>query len=128
MKRINPIKSLCVLLFICDQIFASLTWDYGKHGPNVWKDINSNCGGQNQSPINIKTGCTKYEKFDPFHLTSSHQELIKIKLTNNGHTIVGEAIDTPLSLTGANLNGKYLFQSFHLHWGPNYNTGSEHQM
>ena len=128
MKIISPIKSLCVLLFICDRGFGSQIWDYGKHGPNVWKDINSNCGGQNQSPINIKTACTNYEIFDPFDFTASHNQLIKIKLTNNGHTIVGEPIDTQLSITGGNLNGEYLFQSFHLHWGPNYNTGSEHQV
>lgn len=117
-----------LLFVICKGIVASNDWDYGKHGPNIWKDIDPNCAGQSQSPINIKTECTKYEMFQSFELTSAHDQLLKFKLTNNGHTIVAEALNTQLFITGGGLNGNFTFVSFHLHWGPNYNTGSEHQM
>ena len=121
-------SSLILLFFICHGIVASTNWDYGKHGPNVWKDIEPNCGGQKQSPINIKTQCTEYQTFQPFDLTFAHNQSLKFKLTNNGHTIVGEPPDDELFITGGGLDGNFTFVSFHLHWGPNYNTGSEHQM
>ena len=119
---------LFVLSFTCGHTAGNDIWNYGKRGPDVWKDINSNCSGQRQSPINIQTACTKYEIFKPFNFTYIHGESLNFTLKNNGHTITGRTNDGGLLLTGGNLSGTFSFDSFHLHWGPNYNTGSEHQM
>jgi len=119
---------LLVLCAICGHTAGNDIWNYGKQGPDVWKDINPNCGGKRQSPINIQTACTIYETFEPFNFTYVHEESLNFTLKNNGHTIIGETNGAGLLLTGGNLNGIFSFVSFHLHWGPNYNTGSEHQM
>ncbi|CAF3091397.1 unnamed protein product [Rotaria socialis] len=120
---------LFILILILNNAIASADWDYGKHGPDVWKKNYVACGGKNQSPINIRTKCTVTQTFSRFELTSIYYEPIKFKLTNNGHTI--KAVpnsSTSISLTGGNLKGRYIFDSFHLHWGPNDNSGSEHQV
>ncbi|CAF1325685.1 unnamed protein product [Rotaria sp. Silwood1] len=120
---------LYVLPLVLVNTINSANWDYGKHGPDVWKEISSTCAGNNQSPINIQTACTTHQTFDPFHFTSIHYQQIKFKLTNNGHTINAVPNSpTTISLTGGNLKGTYVFESFHIHWGPNHNSGSEHQV
>ncbi|CAF3201373.1 unnamed protein product [Rotaria sp. Silwood2] len=125
----------CSLIFISTLLLIlaneadSTHWDYGKRGPDVWSEISPMCAGKNQSPINIRTNCTARRSFEPFNFTSGHSEQVKFILANNGHTITAEPDSrTILSLTGGNLNGIFHFKSFHLHWGPNYNTGSEHQV
>ena len=105
-----------------------------KHGIMVNMDLmfgkilNHNVAGKRQSPINIQTACTTYQSFEPFSFTSIHNISLNFTLTNNRHTIIGQTNNTQLFLTGGNLNGNYSFVNFHIHWGPNYNTGSEHQV
>ncbi|CAF4848085.1 unnamed protein product [Rotaria sp. Silwood1] len=101
------------------------SWNYGRHGPDVWAEICSTCGGRRQSPINIQTACTVYENFHPFSLTPAHNETLSFTLNNNGHTITAEPTDAKISLTGRNLDRIFSLVSFHLHWGPNHNTGSD---
>jgi carbonic anhydrase len=106
-------------------------WDYSALGPDVWKDFFPACGGSSQSPINIKTACTTFKSFEPFHFSSEYDSVQDFILTNNGHTIA--AVQTnktafPMQLTGGGLSGTFAFEGFHLHWGENYNSGSEHQV
>ncbi|CAF1320591.1 unnamed protein product [Didymodactylos carnosus] len=124
-----PLIFLSTLLLILTHKADSTNWDYSKHGPHVWSETHPKCAGHNQSPINIQTACTVYRNFKPFHFTPDHSKQVKFTLKNNGHTITAEP-DGPvtLSLTGGNLIGKFDFKGFHLHWGPNHNTGSEHQV
>ncbi|CAF1650620.1 unnamed protein product [Rotaria magnacalcarata] len=120
---------LFILILILNNTIASADWDYAKNGPDVWKENYPTCAGENQSPINIRTRCTVFQPFSRFEFTSIYYEPIKFNLTNNGHTIKAVPNNpTSISLTGGNLKGTYLFESFHLHWGPNHNSGSEHQV
>ena len=99
-------------------------------GPDVWSDTYPTCAKYSQSPINIQTACTIYQSFIPFHFSSVYNLTYNFTLQNNGHTIVGSYIDNgslPLILTDGGLNGTYHFVSFHLHWGENYKSASEHQ-
>jgi hypothetical protein len=53
--------------------------------PNKWKEHNSLCAGEHQSPINIDTRKSKTAKFPPFRF---HNYAIGLpeNLENNGHT------------------------------------------
>lgn len=107
-------------------------WNYGQLGPDIWSDHYPQCAGKSQSPINILTACTIPRKFTPFQFTSSEGEKHHFTLKNNGHTIIAtinsEYRQSPVSFTGGGLNGTFEFVNFHLHWGENYRSGSEHQM
>jgi carbonic anhydrase len=103
-------------------------WNYGKVGPDVWSKIFEECGGHSQSPVNIQTACTIHQKFEPFHFGSKYNDKLNFTLQNDGHTVTAKFNDSELLLNGGNLNGNYQFVNFHLHWGPNENEGSEHQV
>lgn len=107
-------------------------WDYGEHGPDAWDETYPTCGGQVQSPINILTACTVYKNFSSFTFGSGYAEEHHFTLTNNGHTIVGtfnsEAKLPTLSLISDSINGTLDFVNFHLHWGENHRSGSEHEV
>ncbi|CAF1585489.1 unnamed protein product [Rotaria sp. Silwood1] len=107
-------------------------WDYGELGPDVWHERFPTCGGQLQSPIDILTACTTYKNFTPFTFGSGYNEQHNFKLRNNGHTIVGTFINEPnlsaLRLTGGDFQGTLEFVNFHLHWGENHKSGSEHEV
>jgi carbonic anhydrase len=107
-------------------------WNYGRLGPDIWSDYYPLCMGKSQSPINILTDFTKYKNFKPFEFISSYNEQLNFTLKNNGHTVIGtitnEYTQSPIQLTGGGLNGTFDFVNFHLHWGENYKSGSEHQV
>ncbi|CAF1015927.1 unnamed protein product [Adineta ricciae] len=121
-------SSFTILL---QQSYAS-QWNYGDLGPDVWSDFYSICGRRAQSPINIRTPCTVFQSFKVFTFSSAYTQTRKFKLLNNGHTIVGTYIDTnrssPYELNGGGLNGTFKLTNFHLHWGENYKSGSEHRV
>ncbi|CAF1511274.1 unnamed protein product [Adineta steineri] len=106
-------------------------WNYGNMGPDVWSDIYPLCSEHSQSPIDIETSHTIYQSFSPFNFSSNSNELEKFKLINNGHTVSGIYIGnnkSSLTLNGGNLNGTFQLDNFHVHWGENYKSGSEHQI
>ncbi|CAF3670517.1 unnamed protein product [Adineta steineri] len=119
-------KTIFILILI-NKCLAS-DWDYLEHGPDVWSEHYPLCGGERQSPINIKTACTIYQPFDQFILTPDHITENNFIAKYNGHTISSDTNNKNLALQGGNLTGTFYFDSFHLHWGPNHNVGSEHQI
>ncbi len=127
-------RILFLLSWFCFLIYADQnhTWNYEEYGPDVWSETYPTCGGQLQSPINILTACTVYKNFTPFIFGSEYNEQHNFTLTNNGHTIIGtfnNEINLPdFRLTGGDLNGTFEFVNFHLHWGENAKSGSEHEV
>jgi carbonic anhydrase len=124
---------VAVVLFYSIHISLSFDphWNYRELGPDVWKDFYPTCGSTAQSPINIKTQCTTYQSYLPFQFSSAYNLTQYFLLKNNGHTIVAEQMNKtafPLILSGGGLNEAFTFKNFHLHWGENYNSGSEHQL
>jgi len=110
---------------------AEQHWDYSGIGPDVWEDLFPACSSTSQSPINIKSACTTYQSFPAFQFSPASNLTQEFRLTNNGHTIVGEQVNAtgfPLTLSGGGLNETFTFGNFHLHWGENYKSGSEHQL
>ncbi|CAF1141717.1 unnamed protein product [Adineta ricciae] len=121
-----------LLLSLSTSSFASGNdWNYQNEGPDVWSDSYPLCAARLQSPIDIKTACTKYVSYKPFQFTQDYSIVHNFTLQNNGHTIVGtlnDSYSSSLKLVGGNLNGSFEFVTFHLHWGENYRSGSEHQV
>jgi carbonic anhydrase len=122
-------------LFLIPFLFIVVSpnqWNYGQLGPDIWSDYYPLCAGQSQSPINILTACTIYQEFPSFEFIAIDNEKHSMILNNNGNAIVGimneEWKQTPIRLTGGGLNGTFDFVNFHLHWGENYKSGSEHRM
>jgi carbonic anhydrase len=119
---------LCLINLYRSQV---VQWNYGALGPDVWKDFFPACGGSSQSPINIKTACTTFKSFEPFLFSSGYNLTQDFTLTNTGHMINAVQTNTTafsLQLTGGGLSGTFTLDNFHLHWGENYNSGSEHQV
>ena len=121
-----------VLFFWTVHADHSHDWNYDEYGPAVWSERYPICGGERQSPINILTACTTYKYFQPFVFGFDYQVQHNFTLKNNGHTIIGTLYD-PLKLpafqlTGGDLNGTFEFVNFHLHWGENHKSGSEHEV
>ena len=110
---------------------ADIKWDYHSKGPDVWKDLFPTCAGSSQSPIDIRTGCTVYQPMTEFILSPNYDVPQTFTLFNDGHglsaTLTNDTLK-PVTLVGGGLNGTFNFVNFHLHWGENYRSGSEHQM
>ncbi|CAF2823623.1 unnamed protein product [Rotaria sp. Silwood2] len=121
---------ISLYLFIFPLSILAL-WNYGDFGPDVWSDEYPLCAGYSQSPINIRTTCTVYQSFVPFHFAEDHNVSHNFTLINNGYSILARYTENALPsliLTGGGLNGTFEFLNFHLHWGENYKSGSEHQV
>jgi carbonic anhydrase len=119
-----------VLLTLFHRIISD-TWNYADLGPDVWSDTYPLCAGQSQSPIDIKTACTTYRSWIPFQFSSAYSLAQNFTLTNNGHNIVATyngSGSSPFVLKGGGLDSGYGFVNFHLHWGQNYKSSSEHQV
>lgn len=124
------VNFLFVILLIFDLVVGS-EWDYHKLGPDIWNDIEPLCAGPAQSPINIQTPCTVYRNFSAFQLLPFYNLNQTLRLVNNGHAITGTLVNqtaNPPRLQGGGLDGTYEFINFHLHWGENYGSGSEHEV
>ncbi|NXG87073.1 CAH9 anhydrase, partial [Stercorarius parasiticus] len=84
------------------------------------------CAGNVQSPINIETAKTIFSpQLRPIQLSGySLPANEKLRLTNNGHTVVLELPES-LAITGGYAQ-QYRAVQLHLHWGSPLGPGSEH--
>lgn len=125
----HSLLTTSIALLAALHISLAVQWDYGSKGPDVWSDAFPACSGRSQSPIDIRTACTIYRPYSPFQLSSAYSQPQKFRLVNNGHSIVATYIGnepSPFTLIGGGLNGTFKLKNFHLHWGENYRSGSEH--
>lgn len=109
---------------------AQNLWNYEARGPDVWSELVPQCGGSAQSPINIRTPCLVYKTFPTFDFSESYNTTEKFLVQNNGHSITVTPFNQSgsLVLSGGGLKGFYQFVNFHVHWGENHASGSEHQV
>ncbi|XP_068600822.1 carbonic anhydrase 4a [Brachionichthys hirsutus] len=104
---------------------SQFTCDRQCNVPEKWSQVNNNCAGKFQSPINVVTRKTlKDERLTPLRF-ENYQQIFRGAIRNNGHSVqVGV---THLStVSGGGLPGTYKAVQFHLHWGDNGGPGSEH--
>ncbi|VDI41513.1 carbonic anhydrase [Mytilus galloprovincialis] len=122
------------LFFLIGTYFANGAvheWGY-HHGvdPAHWKYLFSTCGGEQQSPIDIKTSKVKTDRrlgqFDFSKLTTERN--VKINIQNNGHTVEVGLKGRGLKVSGGGLPGTYEVEQFHFHWGSKDTRGSEHEI
>lgn len=100
-------------------------WDYSD--TNSWAVNFPSANGRNQSPIDIISSLSEYDeslKTNQFELNFDLNCFIELK--NNGHTFVVSAASDTSSVSGGLLPNSYKFGQFHMHWGLNESSGSEH--
>ena len=122
---------LLILLIAIPAINTAEAFNYEELGQEIWSDNAPLCDGQSQSPINIQTACTTYQQFSSFQFSTSYNEYKIFTLKNTGHTIGGApktAASPPMSISGGGLSGTFEFVGFHLHWGENRKSRSEHEV
>ncbi|XP_029427481.1 carbonic anhydrase 15-like isoform X2 [Rhinatrema bivittatum] len=101
-------------------------------GPVHWKDINHNCGGENQSPVNIdRTQIQRGQKlgdmvFQGYDIAPPG----RWRLMNDGHSVLvrleEETVMGYINISGAGLPNTFQALQFHFHWGSSKGNGSEH--
>jgi len=106
------------------------SWGYCKsNGPDTWSKVAPAANGKRQSPIDIITASAKYDETlaaKPFKV--SYDASKAQKLLNNGHSAQVTFDSEGSSLEGGPLSHKYQVAQFHLHWGKDNNSGSEHRI
>ncbi|XP_028836417.1 carbonic anhydrase 14 isoform X3 [Denticeps clupeoides] len=120
---------LLLLLWQCASCkVAEKPWTYSGHvGQSEWLELFPDCGGSDQSPIDIDSTQTKYEpKLPPVRPLGYNQHGHEpFTLFNNGHTV---EIPLPSWMGVAGLPWQCSAVQLHLHWGNPMGvaTGSEH--
>ncbi|XP_029428114.1 carbonic anhydrase 9-like [Rhinatrema bivittatum] len=101
-------------------------WNYG--GQTAWSLDFHHCGGEAQSPIDIQLNNTLFEPWLLPILVAGYDvpEEEKLRLRNNGHTVVLDLPDTLLIHGG--LPEQYRASQLHFHWGSLDTPGSEHSV
>lgn len=104
------------------------TWGYTEsNGPAKWNELFPIANGDRQSPIDIQTsGAVHDEKLEgDGPLTLNYVPEQSLAMTNTGHSVT-ISIQQQSELSGGPLDGKYRLAQFHLHWGSQKESGSEH--
>ncbi|XP_078523973.1 carbonic anhydrase 15-like [Lissotriton helveticus] len=103
-------------------------------GPPHWKDINHNCGGENQSPIDIdRSKISRDEALGDITFNGYDKAPPgKWKIMNDGHTALvsleGDTILGHINISGAGLPNVFQALQLHFHWGGPNQDGSEHRI
>ncbi|KFO91615.1 Carbonic anhydrase 9, partial [Buceros rhinoceros silvestris] len=99
-------------------------WSY--EDQEHWSEDYPDCGGIMQSPINIDVAKSIFSpQLRPIQLSGySLPANEKLKLRNNGHTVLLELPES-LAITGGYAQ-QYRAVQLHLHWGSPSGPGSEH--
>lgn len=109
---------------------AGGTWDYnvaGSYGPGKWPELFGTCSGDRQSPVDIKDGDVLYDKdLEDFRFVN-YLRMIKMEMSNNGHSVKVVFKDTKVpEINQGSLGSEYKAAQFHFHWGSTSAQGSEH--
>jgi carbonic anhydrase len=125
--KMNSVVIALVLLFAnCNKFSVAAVWDYGLNGPLRWGANFPTCKGLEQSPININTATAVSSKQPAF--VFNYPATADFILRNNGHSAEMRVTSASASVTGGDLEGKYILEQFHVHWGKTNAAGSEHKL
>ncbi|XP_072132368.1 carbonic anhydrase 14-like [Mobula birostris] len=120
---------LLLLLFLttAQTVNRASHWEYdGPLGVKHWQEEFVYCGKEAQSPINIQTLNTQYDRSLKTVRLSGYSDLScdALTLSNNGHTV---QMDLPSTMYISSLPHKYRAAQLHFHWGSLvWPSGSEH--
>ena len=120
---------ISLLLVVCPHSAESSgSWTYrDPEGPNTWKHHFKDCGGYEQSPINIVPKDTLFEP-GLADLVVNYENNVSAKLFNNGHTVQATFLTGKSDISGGNLTSRFRALQMHFHWGSKNSRGSEHQV
>ncbi|GAA6105624.1 carbonic anhydrase IV c [Tachysurus ichikawai] len=120
----------CLLLAPC---IHSAQWCYQSQyscdnncrKPSEWAKDFLDCGGQNQSPINIVTQKAKLDPCLTPIIFEGYTQTLNVTVQNLGNTAM-LTLPPSLRIRGGALPATYKAIQLHLHWGVNDGPGSEH--
>uniref|UniRef100_A0A8C4WWJ7 Carbonic anhydrase 4 n=1 Tax=Eptatretus burgeri TaxID=7764 RepID=A0A8C4WWJ7_EPTBU len=114
---------------VTDWCYSKSSNDPCKHDVDHWGDQYPKCKGKSQSPINIDTRSTKVNRsLDNFMFEGYDEILSDVQMVYNGYTVQVLLNGKSLTVNGGGLDGEYIADQFHLHWGNRTAAGSEHQL
>ncbi|XP_077089650.1 carbonic anhydrase IV c isoform X2 [Siphateles boraxobius] len=130
MTSILSLSSVLLALKLCSGEWCyegQLSCESECTGPSEWKKSFLQCGGQNQSPINIITRKVKHDPELTSFIFDGHEDIFNMSVENHGqsaHFTLPESV----RLRGGGLSATYKAVQFHLHWGKDDGQGSEHSV
>ncbi|XP_031557488.1 uncharacterized protein LOC116294102 [Actinia tenebrosa] len=123
----NTLLFLTFLGVICSFKASDEGWSYYKpNGPDTWSSNYPQCGGPQQSPVNIIPIQVKYDGMD--ELKIQYQNDTALNLSYKGKAIRGAVLSDAFVVTGAGLEANFRLKEFHFHVGSQNSRGSEHQI
>ncbi|XP_057325625.1 carbonic anhydrase 6-like isoform X2 [Microplitis mediator] len=120
------------MIFMFNIILVSLRMlvisaEYSYKDPDTWKEQYPQCGGTEQSPIDVTDYDMRKNFADSaYRINLEHYKTVPAKMTmkNNGHSC-----ETKIPhVSGGTLEAVYDLHSLEFHWGPDSNSGSEHTL
>lgn len=126
----STLTSLYVYLLVvtyCQVVFGS-GWSYdsgGHDGPSHWSESYADCGGSNQSPIDIVLNQVTSGGLGQMTFQGWDVAPPSMTLTNNGHSAQVNC-EYEAFVSGGGLPATYKVKQFHFHWGSTNTQGSEH--
>lgn len=131
--EIFSLDNFLINSFLTKKRDASTVFSYGANdvrGSSNWVSISSHCEGLRQSPINIVTQNPNPSKQSyTFNIGGYKEVPVSITTTNNGHGLAMKLNYVNKNLVffeGGPLQGRYIVDNIHWHWGDNNQEGSEH--
>ena len=126
---ISPFATQKASLTLSPQLRHTLDNSWSHKTQIKWPvDYPISARGRRQSPIDIRLSDVTKKDLEPFKLelvAGSASEYWT--LSNNGHTImVTPPCGVKWQLSGSMLEGKYILDHFHSHWGKSCGYGCEH--
>lgn len=101
-------------------------WGYSTiNGPSTWQQLYPSACGDRQSPVDITP--VDLKAFNPLQrLSWKYIPENTESVTNPGYSWKVQVNGKGSDLSGGPLEGKYVLEQFHCHWGATDNQGSEH--
>ncbi|XP_067643752.1 carbonic anhydrase 7 [Eurosta solidaginis] len=127
----RPLIVALLLTLICfDDFKTTFAEDFaynGEMGPEHWSEHFSMCSGKHQSPINIDLVNVISRTYQIMTFNNFGTKPVSGEMLNNGHTVVVhfEYPENRPTVSGGPLDGKFVFEQLHFHWGDNDTIGSE---
>ncbi|XP_058850427.1 carbonic anhydrase 15-like [Acipenser ruthenus] len=128
-----PVLLVLLLLLPPGTEASGGTWCYATQdaacGPAHWKVLDHQCGGANQSPINVdRKTARRSSELGAFVFKGYNTAPAGAwSIANSGHAVQVN-LGSDISVSGAGLPAVYNALQFHFHWGKPNGNGSEHQL
>jgi carbonic anhydrase len=129
----NTIAAFAILTIVTAPTLNAAYWSYHEadlHGPRHWQEHYPDCGGTAQTPIDIRSSKAHYDhKYTNLRYIGYDKKPAQpFRLKNNGHSVQVTTNLNNIRVKGGGLQGEYVLEQLHFHWGANDNVGSEHHL